>query len=72
MRRESHLIPVDDDRTHDHSSWCWCGPESTEADAGGATIWVHHAADLREVYEKATGEAYRGKTWEQVEVEEEL
>jgi hypothetical protein len=66
-----HVIPADDEREHQLSTWCWCGPESFEVDAGGATIWVHHAADLREAYEQATGEAFQGKTWTRVEVEEE-
>jgi hypothetical protein len=70
MPRTQHVIPVDDEREHDETPYCWCGPDGTEVDAGGATIWVHHAADLREAYEQITGEAYRGRTWTRVEVEE--
>jgi hypothetical protein len=71
MGRVQHQIPLEDDREHFLSSWCWCGPESVPVKADGTTLWIHHAADLREVYEKATGEAYRGRTWTRVEVEEE-
>jgi hypothetical protein len=69
-RRIQHQIPCDDDREHDLSSWCWCGPESFEVKDDGTTLWVHHAADGREEHEKATGEAFRGKTWTRIEVEE--
>lgn len=70
MSRVQHVTPIADDREHSESRWCWCVPDGTEVDAGGATIWIHHSADLREAYEQATGESFRGKTWAQIEVEE--
>jgi hypothetical protein len=70
VARVQHIIPLEDDREHDISTWCWCGPESVEVKDDGTTLWVHQAADMREAYEKATGEAYKGRTWTRVEVEE--
>jgi hypothetical protein len=68
MSRTQHVIPIGDEREHDLSSWCWCCPDAEPV--GESMLYVHHAVDLREAYEQATGEAYQGKSWERVEVEE--
>jgi hypothetical protein len=68
-RRIQHVTPVADEREHELSPHCWCGPDAEAVD--GSMLYVHHAADLRETYEEATGEAFKGRTWDRVEVEEE-
>lgn len=45
---ERHVIPLDDLRPHDESARRWCRP--TE-DFEGVGVMVHHALDLRELYE---------------------
>jgi hypothetical protein len=44
--RTQHVIPVDDERPHDLSSWCWCCPDAEPVEE--SMLYVHHAADLRE------------------------
>jgi hypothetical protein len=68
-RRVQHVTPIDDEREHAVSPDCWCGPDAEPVN--GSTLYVHHSADLREAYEQATGEAFRGKTWARIEVDEE-
>jgi hypothetical protein len=63
--RVQHVIPCDDEREHDLSSWCWCCPDLVPV--GESTLYVHHAADLREAYENLTGDPLPGKFWIRVE-----
>ena len=42
---ERVVLPLQDLRDHDHSSFCWCMP--TDQDG----VWVHHSLDQREDYE---------------------
>jgi isocitrate dehydrogenase kinase/phosphatase len=68
MPRVQHVMPAYDDREHQFSPWCWCGPD--EVRVGKSRLYMHHAADMREVFEKATGEAFKGRIWTRVEVKE--
>jgi hypothetical protein len=61
MFKVMHIIPVADERDHDEGPGCWCGPSFQRCN--GSHIWTHNAADMREEYERATGEAMRGKPW---------
>jgi len=51
---EEHVYPVGDLVFHDLSGACWCVPASRRQ--GGMVVWVHHAADRREVLQSATGD----------------
>lgn len=68
MARVQHVIPVADDREHSESPYCWCGPDAEPV--GESMLYVHNSRDRREVYERATGDQYRGKKWMRVEIEE--
>jgi hypothetical protein len=61
-----HVIPLDDEREHVETQDCWCGP-SAEHDEG-SILFVHNSADLREEYEKVTGDALPGKQWLLIEL----
>ena len=44
-----HIAPIMDLRDHDAHPTCWCGPTEDLDDPG---IWVHHAMDRRDEYER--------------------
>lgn len=44
-----HIIPTGDIRYHKADPTCWCGPNEDFEDPG---IWVHHAMDRRDEYER--------------------
>ena len=44
-----HVVPINDLREHVASKDCWCKPtEDDQVD----DVWIHHAMDGREEYEK--------------------
>lgn len=43
---ERHVCPINDARPHLVARECWCRPNDDDG------VWVHHAADRREVKEK--------------------
>ena len=45
--RQIHCIPIGDLEIHAAQSICWCHPTNTEP-----LIWVHHAKDGRERFER--------------------
>jgi hypothetical protein len=56
VRRPIHVIPLNDEREHAVSSWCWCGPDlGDEGDDDTPSVYVHHAADGREDREPCRG-----------------
>jgi hypothetical protein len=62
MRRTLiHIVPIADERDHDERDDCWCDP--TVERTARAKIVTHNAADMREEYEKITGDALPGKAW---------
>jgi len=44
-----HIVPVYDLRDHAADPDCWCNPTEDGEDPG---IWVHHAMDKRDEYER--------------------
>ena len=44
-----HVVPLNDLREHTTSTECWCQPIEDYECPG---VWVHHAMDEREQYEK--------------------
>ena len=44
-----HIVPIDDLKDHAADPSCWCKPSEDAEDPG---IWVHHAMDQREEYER--------------------
>jgi hypothetical protein len=61
-----HIIPVADERDHDKTADCWCDP-SLEI-TNGSRIFTHNSADMREEFERCTGDALPGKAWLLVEL----
>jgi hypothetical protein len=55
------VIPIGDEREHSESADCWCGPTAEHDE--GSILFVHNAADMREEYEKNTGDSLPGKQW---------
>lgn len=47
--RHFHIIPAGDIDLHRADPTCWCSPEEDPEDPG---IWVHHAMDRRDEYER--------------------
>ena len=45
MYGEYHVVPLGDLKEHELSEACWCEPDEDDG------VWVHHAADKRELYE---------------------
>lgn len=45
-----HVIPLGDLQEHKQSEYCWCEP--TRKVEGWCEIFIHHANDGREKYEK--------------------
>lgn len=43
-----HVIPMQDLREHEADAQCWCHPERDEE----YDIYLHHALDGREAYER--------------------
>lgn len=53
-----HVLPINDEREHEETTMCWCGPhvewsdhETDEAYSEGLVI--HNSADGRELVEQA-------------------
>lgn len=59
----THILPSDDEREHDESPYCWCGPSVEIIADDGSSMYVHNAADRREEHERATGKGLPGKLW---------
>lgn len=47
-----HVLPLNDEREHEETDYCWCFPALRENDS----LVVHNSADCRETSEVATGE----------------
>ncbi len=70
-----NVLPLRDERPHERSAQCWCGPRVEWLDPdtnlpwpGNGPLIVHHSADCREVSEMVTGESVApGLEWELVE-----
>lgn len=65
-----NVIPLNDEREHQHTADCWCGPESRWQDKDTGEIYangpiiIHNASDHREAVERLLGEAIsKDKTW---------
>ncbi len=56
-----HIIPLNDLYNHVESMVCSCYPK-VQYNRNGRVI-THNAHDVREFYEKATGQSTRGKEW---------
>jgi hypothetical protein len=64
VTRPVHVIPIGDEREHAVSSWCWCGPDlGDDGDDDTPPVYVHHSADMREEFERITGESFKGRVW---------
>jgi hypothetical protein len=61
-----HVTPIDDEQEHSEAADCWCHPTAEHDE--GSILFVHNAADLREEYERCTGDALPGKQWILVEL----
>lgn len=64
--RPIHVIPIGDEREHAVSSWCWCLPDrdvDPDAAEGDPPVYVHNSVDMREEFERQTGESYKGRLW---------
>ena len=57
-----HVIPLNDEKEHRHSIHCWCGP-TYDSGKEAKSLFVHHAADLREAGEQLIGEGFDKKNW---------
>lgn len=70
-----HCIPNNDEREHELSADCWCGPAVDWLDpetglpwAAGSFRAIHNAADCRETAEELDGFTMApGKDWSVVE-----
>lgn len=54
MRRDwkmIHVVPLNDEKEHEDSSDCWCGPTVEWEHA--EPLCIHNAADCREIVEQA-------------------
>jgi hypothetical protein len=61
-----HVTPIDDEREHVEAADCWCGPTAEHGE--GSVLFIHNAADMREEYEKVTGDGLPDKPWLLVEL----
>ena len=52
--RSMHVVPNGDKREHMLTEECWCNPDIDSDEAGACDIYIHHAADMRELGEILT------------------
>lgn len=57
-----HVLPVGDEHCHAAQASCWCRPTKDKYDT---RLYVHHAKDCREKYERQNKcrDNYRGEGW---------
>jgi len=50
MKRDIHVLPLNDLREHDETRTCWCQPKVERVDGG--VVVTHQSADGRELVER--------------------